>query len=133
MKTSFKCLLLLLVSLFFIIETRGQELADYNGDTVVIISPNDLKTINCIITDYEFQKKKIDFQESIIKLDSVLIQNKDSIIKQKDIVYLKKEELYIENISQLEKTIKKEKRKKTIFTTILGALAISLGTLIVVK
>ena len=50
------------------------------GDTIVAITPKNLRTINGILVDYEAIKKQGLLKDSIISLDSVMLEKKDSII-----------------------------------------------------
>ena len=106
---------ILLVFLFlYPILGASQEIVKYKNDTLIMITPNNLKTINSIIVDRDFLEKELNLsnqikfqKDSIIKLKTKELTIKDSIIDSfNNIVFLKDEQ--IENI-RVEN--KKEKRK----------------------
>lgn len=126
---------ILLVSLFlYPILGASQEIVKYKNDTLIMITPNNLKTINSIIVDRDFLEKELNLsnqikfqKDSIIKLKTKELTIKDSIIDSfNNIVFLKDEQ--IENI-RVEN--KKEKRKKISVGIGSGVLGLLLGLLIV--
>lgn len=129
-----RSLLLFLWGIFSFHSTiNSQEVVEYKGDTVVIISPGNLRTINSIIVEHEYNKKELQLYKEISLVDSVLISSKDSIIKNQIIIMNRKEDYYTKSINNLEKSLKKEKRKRHLFTGILSGVAVFLGILIVSK
>lgn len=118
---------------FYSSPVYSQEIVEYKGDTVVVISPKNLRTINSIIVEHNYNKKEIQLYKDIILVDSVLIASKDSIIKNQIIIMDRKEDYYTKSINGLEKSLKKEKRKRHLFTGILSGVAVFLGILIVSK
>lgn len=98
-------------------------------DTLITITDRQVKVINCIISDYEILQKRERLLENIISADSVLISSKDSIISSQKGILEKKENYYSLTVDGLEKSLKKEKRKRRLYTTILGGVAIFLGVL----
>lgn len=130
MKRLIYCLLL---SLLPSLSVRAQEIIEHNGDTMIVISPNNLKTINSIIIDLEDSKKIINLQNKIIKNDSIVKSERDSIIVNQTSIINKQNEYYTESINNLEKTLKKEKIKKTIWTSALGLVAVIFGTIAISK
>ena len=112
----------------------SQEIVKYKNDTLIMITPNNLKTINSIIVDRDFLEKELNLsnqikfqKDSIIKLKTKELTIKDSIIDSfNNIVFLKDEQ--IENI-RVEN--KKEKRKKISVGIGSGVLGLLLGLLIV--
>ena len=89
MKRLIYCLLL---SLLPSLSVRAQEIIEHKGDTMIVISPNNLKTINSIIIDLEDSKKIINLQNKIIKNDSIVKSERDSIIDNKTSIINKKNE-----------------------------------------
>lgn len=122
-------LLFLLAFLFFVGKANSQEIIEYKGDTLITITPNNLKTINCIIADFELTKKKLDLYKKINYNDSLLINDKDSIITLKDSIIVKKDNYYKTIVTNLNNNLKKEKKKRTLWTSILGGVAVILGIL----
>ena len=124
---------ILLVFLYPILGA-SQEIVKYKNDTLIMITPNNLKTINSIIVDRDFLEKELNLsnqikfqKDSIIKLKTKELTIKDSIIDSfNNIVFLKDEQ--IENI-RVEN--KKEKRKKISVGIGSGVLGLLLGLLIV--
>lgn len=128
-----KCLLPLWVSFFFIFGVRAQEIIEHNGDTLITITPNNLKTINCIIADFEYNNKQIKLYKEIIFQDSLLISNKDSVIRVTNQIMETKEKYYQDTAVRLQNEIKKEKKKRTLWTSILGGVAAIFGILLIAK
>ena len=135
MKTSIKrrvlCLLCLLVFSFSI--AKGQEIIEHNGDTLITITPSNLKTINCIIVDFENTKDQLNNYKKLSIQDSILIRNQTNMIAAKDSLYEKKETYYIQSVKQLQNSIEKEKKKKRWLGGILGTIAAILGTIAICK
>lgn len=122
-----------MLSLLPSLSVRAQEIIEHKGDTMIVISPNNLKTINSIIIDLEDSKKIINLQNKIIKNDSIVKSERDSIIVNQTSIINKQNEYYTESINNLEKTLKKEKIKKTIWTSALGLVAVIFGTIAISK
>lgn len=122
--------LLFFVALFFFpFFIQGQEIIEHNGDTLITITPGEVKTMNSIIVDLERSKDIISLQKKMILEDSIVIVKKDSIMVVQKELQLKKEDYYISSIQGLEKSLKKEKRKRKIWAGILGSVAVILGVL----
>ena len=107
----------------------AQEIVEHKGDTLITITPENLKTINSIIVDLENSKEIIGIQERMIFEDSIIKIQKDSIINYQREIQLKKDDYYINSIQGLQDSLKKEKRKKKLWTGILGSVAVILGAL----
>ena len=75
-----KAILILSLVFFFGETSRAQKVMKIDGDTIVAITPKNLRTINGILVDYEAIKKQGLLKDSIISLDSVMLEKKDSII-----------------------------------------------------
>lgn len=130
MKKFIYCLLL---SLFPLGLLYSQEIIEHRGDTMIVISPTNLKTINSIIIDLESSEKIINLQKNLIIEDSIKISNLDSIVYHQRSIIRKKEDYYVRSINNLERVIKKEKRKNKIWTCTLSLVAVVLGVLAICK
>lgn len=124
-----KIIYILLLSLLPIVKVGAQEIVEHKGDTLITITPENLKTINSIIVDLENSKEIIGIQERMIFEDSIIKIQKDSIINYQREIQLKKDDYYINSIQGLQDSLKKEKRKKKLWTGILGSVAVILGAL----
>lgn len=124
-----KIVCFLLLSLIAILNMRAQEIVEYKGDTLIVISPGDLKTMNHIITDLEYSTELIGIQERIIAEDSIIKLRKDSTINYYIDIQNKKDDYYLSTVENLENSLKKEKKKRKITTYILGSVAVVLGYL----
>ena len=120
---------ILLLSLLPMMKVGAQEIVEHKGDTLITITPKNLKTINSIIVDLENSKEIIGIQERMIFEDSIIKIQKDSIINYQRKIQLKKDDYYINSIQGLQDSLKKEKRKKKLWTGILGSVAVILGAL----
>lgn len=107
----------------------SQEIVKINEDTLITITERDVKVINSICTDLEYFQEKTKTLENIILADSVLISARDSIIRKQEGIMVRNDKYYGDKISGLEKSLKKEKREKTLLTVILGSVSIILGIL----
>lgn len=127
MKT--KVLLTFILAFLFAAPGMAQKKIVVNQDTLVAISPKDLKTLNGIIEDREWLKREVQWKDSLLVLDSVNLSLKDSLIMGIEAREAKKEEYYINQAKDLNKSLQKEKKKnkRTLPLTIGGAL---LGLLI---
>ncbi len=122
-----------MLSLLPLLSIEAQEIIEHKGDTMIVISPSNLKTINSIIIDLEDSKKIINLQNKIIKNDSIVKSERDSIIVNQTNIIDKQNKYYTESINNLEKTLKKEKIKKTVWTSALGLVAVIFGTIAIIK
>lgn len=113
-----KMILIMSLVFFFGETSRAQKVMTVNGDTIVAITPKNLRTINGILVDYEAIKKQGSLKDSIISLDSVMLVRKDSIILFKD----KEKELMVREFD-----LKMKKQKRNIF--IGGGIGILVGIL----
>lgn len=125
-------LLLLIIS--SPIEIRSQDLIKVGEDTKVVISIDDVKTINKVFVDHKLLNKKVKSLENIIFLDSVTISKKDSVIECQESLMKYNKAIYESKISWLEKENKSEKRKRLKTNTILGSVIVAIiGGFIVFK
>lgn len=134
MKTCFKhCLLLFLGFFFFMQSGKAQEVIEHKGDTMIVISPTNLKTINSIIVDYENTRRQNSLYSQIIQHDSIRVCALDSVIAQQKSIIQKHQVWYYNSVKELEKDLKKERRKKTVLTSVLGGVAVILGLIAISK
>lgn len=98
----------------------SQEVIEYKGDTAVVISPENLKTINSIIVEHESTLKELDLYKESLSVDSTIIANKDSIILSKNDIIIKKDQFYTESMKNLVVSLENEKRKHRKTKQILG-------------
>lgn len=134
MKTCIKkilCLLCLLVFIFF--NSKSQNIIKYDNDTLITLTPNNIKTINCIIVDFENTKDQLNLYKRLSKQDSILINQKDSILRLQNNLMIKKENYYNSSISNLKENLNKEKNKKNLWIGILSGVSILLGILVISK
>lgn len=118
-----KVILLLLLILPLI--CSAQKKVVINNDTLITITPDNLKTINKMIMDLDYHKQVVEDYKELVKKDSVLLGVKDSLIIQYNIREAKKEQYYIDQTSKLmadNKRIKKEGRKRTTWMSIICLL-----------
>ena len=124
-----KLIYILLLSLLPIVKVGAQEIVEHLGDTLVTITPENLKTINSIIVDLESSKEIIRLQKNIIQEDSLIKLEKDSIINYQWSIQKTKDNYYIESIDGLKKSIEKEKT----LVGVLGSVAAILGIIAICK
>lgn len=131
MNKTIKIIIIILIFLLsFVLSSSAQNKVVINGDTLVTITPENLKTINKIIVDLEYSKKIQTRQQNIIKQDSVLLGVKDSLILQYNIREKKKEEYYISQASKLIEDNNRLKKKARTKSTWLGTIGLVLGLLV---
>lgn len=130
-----KFLVMLWVSffLFNIQEASAQEVITYKGDTVIVITPKQLITINSVMADYEQLLKQTKAYKDLIK------QQEEKSLELLKITELQEEKCRIEReilekqIKDAELALKKCKKSKTLITTVLGSTTLAgiLGLLLV--
>lgn len=131
MNKTIKIIIIILIFLLsFVLSSSAQNKVVINGDTLVTITPENLKTINKIIVDLEYSKKIQTRQQNIIKQDSVLLGIKDSLILQYNIREKKKEEYYISQASKLIEDNNRLRKKARVKSTWLGTIGLVLGLLV---
>ena len=121
---------IIIVLLSFVLSSRAQNKVVINGDTLVTITPENLKTINKIIVDFEYSKKIQTKQQSIIKQDSILLGVKDSLISLYNIREKKKEEYYINQTNKLIENNNRLWKKAKMKSTWLGSIGLLIGLLV---
>ena len=119
--------------LFNIQEASAQEVITYKGDTVIVITPKQLITINSVMADYEQLLKQTKVYKDLIK------QQEEKSLELLKITELQEEKCRIEReilekqIKDAELALKKCKKSKTLITTVLGSTTLAgiLGLLLV--
>ena len=106
-------------------DTLPKEVSINNQDTLVMINDRNLVDINTAYSDLRSEIGVNEEYKKIIAADSVIRVSQDSIIVNKNSIISKQNT----NIGTLEKALKKEKRKKTKNTLIIGTIAVILGAL----
>lgn len=122
---SMKSKVILLLFLILPLICSAQKKVVINNDTLITITPDNLKTINKMIMDLDYHKQVVEGYKELVKKDSVLLGVKDSLIVQYNIREAKKEQYYIDQTSKLmadNKRIKKEGRKRTTWMSIICLL-----------
>lgn len=120
-----KSKVILLLFLILPLICSAQKKVVINNDTLITITPDNLKTINKMIMDLDYHKQVVEGYKELVKKDSVLLGVKDSLIIQYNIREAKKEQYYIDQTSKLmadNKRIKKEGRKRTTWMSIICLL-----------
>lgn len=129
-----KIVILIITFLFCFLKSYSQNLfINENKDTLVIITPKQVNTINCVFLDLELTKKELKLKNELLNNMNSIIIDKDSIINTQSIVLEKKDKYYNNSISQLEKSLNKEKRKTTIYTSTIGGIAIIILGILILK
>jgi hypothetical protein len=102
------------------------NLQDYSGiesteptlreDSSVVCSLDNLKGANVITARYEGKLEEVKVLNDIVATASEIINDKDSIINQNSIILNKTREAYDQKLTELNKQIEKEARRKRIAT-----------------
>ena len=85
-------------------------------DSSVICSLDNLKGANVITARYEGKLEEVKVLNDIVATSSEIINDKDSIINQNSIILNKTREAYDQKLTELNKQIEKEARRKRIAT-----------------
>lgn len=129
-----KIVILIITFLFCFLKSYSQSLfINENKDTLVIITPKQVNTINCVFLDLELTKKELKLKNELLNNMNSIIIDKDSVINTQSIMLEKKDKYYNNSISQLEKSLNKEKRKTTIYTSTIGGIAIIILGILILK
>lgn len=113
---------ILFAFLFSLHQARAQKKMVIDQDTVVVITPKNLSTINGMLEERVWLKKEVSLKDSLLIVDSLALNNKDSLIVGYQRREAKKEEYYIEQAKSLKDSLKKEKTKRTFFSAAGGLL-----------
>lgn len=109
---------------------HAQEKVVINNDTLITITPGNLRTINKMIMDLDYHKQAVKDYKELVKKDSVLLGIKDSLIVQYNLREAKKEKYYIDQTTKLtadNKRLKKEGRRRT---TWMSAVCLLVGAVL---
>lgn len=120
MKKNIKCLFLILFFFSFIFNSFSQELITTGKDTLIVISPKNLKTINSIIIERKYLKREINLMDSIISGKNNIIQDLYKIDSQKEIII----KAYKSDLDKKTKELSKEKKKSKLILLTSGVLII---------
>jgi hypothetical protein len=102
-------------------------------DSSVICSLDNLRGANVITAKYEGKAEEVMILNDIIFASSEIINNKDSIISQNSIILNKTREAYDQRLTELNKQLKKETRKKKVAVYGGAVLVGVLGGLLILK
>ena len=109
---------------------HAQEKVVINNDTLITITPGNLRTINKMIMDLDYHKQAVNDYKELVKRDSMLLGIKDSLIVQYNLREAKKEKYYIDQTTKLtadNKRLKKEGRRRT---TWMSAVCLLVGAVL---
>lgn len=72
---------ILCILLFFILPglSFGQKVIEHEGDTLVCLSPAQIRTVNVIIKNWEIDKERIETLTDLVRVDSIRISQSDSL------------------------------------------------------
>jgi hypothetical protein len=101
-------------------------------DTLVLMSEGNLIDVNTIVARYEGALSINDYYVETIKADSSIISLKNSIILEKDNQLIRERENFESNMKDLETIIKRERRKQ-VYYTIGGMVAVGTITYLILK
>ena len=88
MRSRIKLILCLIILLFFKgTSLFGQKIIEYRGDTLVVISPHNVTTMNSIIVERNYLEKEV------LLLDSLNTLKDSTILEQKQIIKMNEESL----------------------------------------
>ena len=88
MKNRIKLILCLIILLFFKgTSLFGQKIIEYKGDTMIVISPHNVMTMNSIIVERNYLEKEV------LLLDSLNTLKDSTILEQKQIIRMNEESL----------------------------------------
>ena len=83
MKRSLKLILCLIIALFSFGNTNlfGQKIVEYKGDTLIVVTPKNVATINSIIVEREYLIEEIDILSTLVSVKDSIIMDQSDIIK----------------------------------------------------
>lgn len=102
-------------------------------DTIVALSENNVKDVNCIVAKYEGEIQTNEYLNKIVQEDSLVISAKDSIILNQDFIINEQNLVYNENIKRMTDNIRKQQREKAIWIGALGTVAAILTGILIAK
>ena len=119
MKT-IRMITILLAFLFIPSSLYSQKKVVIGIDTLITITPQELKTINGIIADWEYRMRESVIMDSLLTIKDEQLGIKDSIIVEIQERERIKEEYYLDQSKRLYQE-NEELKKKSFFKTVLGA------------
>jgi len=102
-------------------------------DTLALLSENNVKDVNIIVSKYEGEALINDKLTEALVEEQNIVSQKDSIIGLQSSIILNQEIGYSNQIHGLENNLKKEKTKKTVWIAILSGVAAVLGIVAISK
>ena len=78
-----KLILCLIIALFSFGNTNlfGQKIVEYKGDTLIVVTPKNVATINSIIVEREYLIEEIDILSTLVSVKDSIIMDQSDIIK----------------------------------------------------
>lgn len=102
-------------------------------DTLVALSPENVKDVNIIAAKYKGEEEiNYKLEEALFDSEFIIAQ-KDSIILQNNYIIENQNTVYSEGLEILGKSLEKEKKKRTVWTAILGGVAAALSIICIAK
>lgn len=76
-------ILCLIIALFSFGNTNlfGQKIVEYKGDTLIVVTPKNVATINSIIVEREYLIEEIDILSTLVSVKDSIIMDQSDIIK----------------------------------------------------
>ena len=83
MKRFLKLILCLIITLFSFGNTNlfGQKIIEYKGDTLIVITPKNVATMNSIIIEREYLIEEVDILSTLVSVKDSIIMDQSDIIK----------------------------------------------------
>ena len=95
MKRFLKLILCLTIVLFSCGNTNlfGQKIIEYKGDTLIVITPKNIATINSIIVEREYLIDEVDILSNMVSIKDSIITDQSNIIRvnQESLIAAKKQ------------------------------------------
>ena len=78
-----KLILCLIITLFSFGNTNlfGQKIIEYKGDTLIVITPKNVATMNSIIIEREYLIEEVDILSTLVSVKDSIIMDQSDIIK----------------------------------------------------
>ena len=102
-------------------------------DTLALLSESNVKDVNIIASKYEGEVEINEKLTEALAEEQSVVSQKDSIINLQSSIMINQELGYSAEIKGLEKSLKKEKVKKTVWAAVLGTVAAILGIVAISK
>ena len=109
----------------------GQKIIEYNGDTLITISPENVKTMNSIIVEREYLIDEIIVLSELNEIkDSLIKDQEEIIIIGKNIIKEEKDKHVLEIQKQAIELESSYKKKLNKWVSISGIVGLILGVLL---